>query len=107
MNKEEMLLEALNRYGNFTTVTQEFNENQLEVIYELMDMVEEHTKVNGADTSQDKALHKHGVTNRTCSFCGGTEFETTESQYNDVDNDYDRCEITYCTKCRNTHSIDI
>ena len=47
------------------------------------------------------------VTNRTCSFCGGTEFESTESQYNDVDNDYDRCEITYCTKCRNTHSIDV
>lgn len=47
------------------------------------------------------------VPNRTCSFCGGTNFETIESQYNDIDNDYDRCEITYCTKCRSTHSIDV
>ncbi len=54
-----------------------------------------------------KQLNLPVVTNRTCSFCGETEFETTESQYNDVDNDYDRCAITYCTKCRNTHSIEI
>ncbi|MFH2029675.1 MAG: hypothetical protein ABIJ40_03495 [Bacteroidota bacterium] len=40
MNKEQMLLDALNKFGNFTTVTQEFSEEQLEVIYELMDMVE-------------------------------------------------------------------
>ena len=41
MNKEQMLLDALNRFGNFTSVTQEFSEEQLGVIYELMDMVEQ------------------------------------------------------------------
>ena len=39
MNKEEILLEALNIFGNFTTVKQEFNDNQLEVIYEAMELV--------------------------------------------------------------------
>jgi hypothetical protein len=39
MNNEEILLEALNTFGNFITVTQEFNENQLEAIYEAMELV--------------------------------------------------------------------
>ena len=67
-------------------------------------IVGDHVNIN---LMANELLNLFSVTNRTCSFCGGTEFETTESQYNDVDNDYDRCEITYCTKCRNTHSIDI
>ena len=56
MNKEEMLLEALNKFGNFNTVTQEFNEEKLGVIYELIDMVEQRHKVSGADTSDEPAL---------------------------------------------------
>lgn len=51
MKKEEMLLEALNRFGNFTTVTQEFSDEQIAVIYELMDMVEQPHKVNWAEQS--------------------------------------------------------
>ena len=39
MNKENILLEALNTYGNFTTVSQEFSDNQLQVIYEAMELV--------------------------------------------------------------------
>lgn len=39
MDKEKILLEALNTFGNFTTVSQEFNDNQLEVIYEAMKLV--------------------------------------------------------------------
>ncbi len=46
-----MLLDALNRFGNFTSATQEFSEEQLGVIYELMDMVEQRHKVSGYDTS--------------------------------------------------------
>lgn len=56
MNKEQMLLDALNRFGNFTSVTQEFSEEQLGVIYELMDMVEQRHKVSGVDTSTEHAL---------------------------------------------------
>lgn len=39
MDKEKILLDALNTFGNFTSVEQEFNYNQLEVIYEAMDKV--------------------------------------------------------------------
>jgi GTP-sensing pleiotropic transcriptional regulator CodY len=39
MNKEKILLEALNTFGNFTSVEQEFNANQLEAIYEAMNQV--------------------------------------------------------------------
>ncbi len=39
MDKENILLEALNTFGNFTSVEQEFNANQLEVIYEAMNQV--------------------------------------------------------------------
>ena len=39
MNKEQILLDALNEAGNFTTVNQEFNEDQLGVIYRVMDVV--------------------------------------------------------------------
>lgn len=56
MNKEQMLLDALNRFGNFTSVTQEFSEEQLGVIYELMDMVEQRHKANGADTRTELTL---------------------------------------------------
>ena len=56
MNKEQMLLDALNRFGNFTSVTQEFSEEQLGVIYELMDMVEQRNKVSGDDTRTEPAL---------------------------------------------------
>lgn len=51
-----MLLDALNRFGNFTSVTQEFSEEQLGVIYELMDMVEQRHKVSGDDTRIEPAL---------------------------------------------------
>jgi hypothetical protein len=61
MNKEEMLLDALNRFGNFTSVTQEFSEEQLGVIYELMDMVEQRNKVSGDDTRTEPALPIHNV----------------------------------------------
>ena len=56
MNKEQMLLDALNRFGNFTSVTQEFSEEQLGVIYELMDMVEQRNKVSGDDMRTEPAL---------------------------------------------------
>lgn len=36
MDKEKILLDALNTFGNFTSVEQEFNDNQLEVIYEAI-----------------------------------------------------------------------
>lgn len=39
MDKEKILLDALNTFGNFTSVEEEFNSNQLEVIYEAMDQV--------------------------------------------------------------------
>ena len=39
MDKEKILLDALNMFGNFTSVEQEFNYNQLEVIYEAMNKV--------------------------------------------------------------------
>ena len=39
MDKEKILLDALNTFGNFTNVEQEFNQNQLEVIYEAMNYV--------------------------------------------------------------------
>ena len=39
MDKEKILLDALNTFGNFTSVEQEFNYNQLEVIYEAMNQV--------------------------------------------------------------------
>lgn len=42
-----------------------------------------------------------------CSYCGSTEFQTMETQYNDADGDYDDCTITYCKKCRMTHSIEL
>lgn len=54
MNKEEILLEALNTYGKFTSVEQEFNENQLEVIYEAMEIV----KNNVVGRSEQLADHK-------------------------------------------------
>lgn len=62
MNKEQMLLDALNRFGNFTSVTQEFSEEQLGVIYELMDMVEQRNKVSGDDTRTETALPIQSVT---------------------------------------------
>jgi hypothetical protein len=43
----------------------------------------------------------------TCSYCGGVKFETMTSQYNDADGDYNECTITYCVKCRITHSINL
>ena len=39
MDKEKILLDALNTFGNFTSVEQEFSNNQLEVIYEAMNQV--------------------------------------------------------------------
>ena len=39
MDNEKILLDALNTFGNFTSVEQEFNSNQLEVIYEAMNQV--------------------------------------------------------------------
>lgn len=39
MDKEKILLDALNTFGNLTSVEQEFNYNQLEVIYEAMNQV--------------------------------------------------------------------
>lgn len=39
MDKEKILLDALNTFGNFTSVEQEFNYDQLEVIYEAMNQV--------------------------------------------------------------------
>lgn len=39
MDKEKILLDALNAFGNFTSVEQEFNSNQLEAIYEAMNQV--------------------------------------------------------------------
>ena len=39
MDKEKILLEALNTFGNFTSVEQEFNANQLEAIYEAINQV--------------------------------------------------------------------
>ena len=47
------------------------------------------------------------VSTRICSYCSGVEFETMETQYNDVDGNYDECTITYCIKCRMTHSIEL
>lgn len=43
----------------------------------------------------------------TCNYCGGTEFDTKETQYNDAANDYDRCTIKFCLGCTNTHSIEL
>jgi len=87
MNKEEMLLEALNRYGNFTTVTQEFNENQLGVIYELMDMVKQHCAVNGVDASHHQALHKHIV---------NTRFSDDEDEEEDFDEEEPDFKVCMC-----------
>jgi len=39
MTNEEILLDKLNDVGNFTTVNQEFNTDQREVIYEAMNQV--------------------------------------------------------------------
>lgn len=39
MDKEKILLDTLNTFGSFTSVEQEFNYNQLEVIYEAMNQV--------------------------------------------------------------------
>ena len=39
MNKEQILLEALNEVGDFKTVSQEFNSDQLGAIYAAMDSV--------------------------------------------------------------------
>lgn len=39
MDNEKILLDALNTFGNFTSVEQEFNYNQLEAIYEAMNQV--------------------------------------------------------------------
>ena len=39
MDNEKILLDVLNTFGNFTSVEQEFNYNQLEVIYEAMNQV--------------------------------------------------------------------
>ncbi len=36
MNKKEILLESLNRFGNFTNVEDEFSQDQLDAIYEAM-----------------------------------------------------------------------
>lgn len=41
--KEKTLLEALNRYGNFKSVSQEFSKIQLEVIYKAMKVYAEKT----------------------------------------------------------------
>lgn len=67
MNKEQMLLDALNRFGNFTSVTQEFSEEQLGVIYELMDMVEQRHKVSGDDTRTEPALPIQNVSVSVCT----------------------------------------
>jgi hypothetical protein len=45
------------------------------------------------------------INTRICSYCGGVEFETMKTQYNDVDGDYDDCIIIYCIKCRHTVSL--
>ena len=70
MNKEQMLLDALNRFGNFTSVTQEFSEEQLGVIYELMNMVEQRHKVNSDDTRTESALPIQNVSSSfICDCC--------------------------------------
>ncbi len=61
MDNEKILLDALNTFGNFTSVEQEFNYNQLEVIYEAMNQV----------------LHIADVVGRSeqlvCDVCGSTD----------------------------------
>jgi len=56
-----MLLEALNKFGNFNAVSQEFNEEQLGVIYELMDMVDQQYKVSGVDATSVPVLPLQNV----------------------------------------------
>ena len=47
IDKEKILLDALNTFGSFTSVDQEFNYNQLEVIYEAMSQVFHIAPVSG------------------------------------------------------------
>jgi len=42
-----------------------------------------------------------------CKYCGGSDFDSIDSQYKDCDNDYDDCTIIYCKKCKQTISITI
>ena len=59
------------------------------------------------NTKNEQQCAIHDVSTRICSYCGKTEFETMQTQYNDVDGDYDDCTITYCVKCRMTYSIEL
>ena len=72
MNKEEILLESLNRVGNFTTVEQEFNADQLSVIYDAMDVVKNLTIPRVVFSEADvcatcgQTFAKHSAVTRLC-----------------------------------------
>ena len=42
-----------------------------------------------------------------CNYCGSYDIKIAQSQYKDIDNDYDDCTITYCADCRMTLYIDL
>lgn len=78
MNKEQILLDALNEVGNFTRVSQEFNENQLGVIYAAMDAV--------------KKLHLPVVTKPEADCFGKSDLQYV---YENVDTNYQNFEDWY------------
>ena len=69
MKKEEEILSRITGYS-----IQELHERLTEPILQpydcLMAMIEfAEQQANGVNTSHEPALHKHGVTNRTCVTC--------------------------------------
>lgn len=76
MDKEKILLDALNTFGNFTSVEQEFNDNQLEVIYEAMNKVLNIAPVVG----QSEQLGD-------CDFCNNKAIKRDEDGFD------------FCAKC--------
>ena len=61
MKAEEILLEALNIFGNFTIVTQEFNENQLDVIYKAMELKSIELESQGIIKTFDEYWKEHAT----------------------------------------------
>jgi hypothetical protein len=70
MDKEKILLEALNTFGNFTSVEQEFNSNQLEVIYEAMIQVLHIAPVVGRSEQLPCDCENNRVNSKVQDFCG-------------------------------------
>ncbi len=73
MGKEKILLDALNTFGNFTSVEQEFNANQLEVIYEAMNQV-----LHMPCDCEPHTFYEWEKDENKCSQCGKMIYEQTD-----------------------------